>query len=123
MKYLVGIFAFALLFTSCKDKFPEDTPECIVSKAEGGDVTNGYDYKYVYKYIKKDGQGITTPLEYYRFESNGENVIYDELVDRTCNIICNPQKGVYSGTTGDCVAPLFQDPQEWTLIWTNSKAN
>lgn len=119
MKFIALIFVAALTFTSCKKKFPEETPECIVTKAEAGDLQSGYKYKEVYKYVKKDGQGVTDALEYYRFVSEDETAQYDELVDRTCNLVCNPQHGVWSGLTGDCASPLFNDPQEWTLLWVN----
>jgi hypothetical protein len=119
MKTLSLLVLTLIVLASCKTKFPDDTPACIVTKAEQGDATNFVDYKYVYKYVKKTGQGITAPgLTYYRFVADAE-LQYDELVDQGCNLICNPQRGVFSGLTGDCATPLFNDPQEWTLIWTN----
>lgn len=126
MKILAALFIAVSMFSfmSCEKDWPADDADitdCIIAKAEGGDNVNFTDYKYVYKYVKKNGQGVTTPLVYFRFVNNDPNTTNDELVDKGCNLICNPQRGVFSGVTGDCASPLFNDPQEWTLIWTNPK--
>ncbi len=126
MKVLTTLFIAFLTFSffSCEKDWPKDDNEitdCIVAKAEGGDQANFVDYKYVYKYVKTDGQGVTERLVYFRFVNDDVNETNDELVDQGCNLICMPQRGVFSGVTGDCQSPLFNDPQEWTLIWTNPK--
>ncbi|MEZ4938082.1 MAG: hypothetical protein R2799_10875 [Crocinitomicaceae bacterium] len=118
---LIG-FSF-LILGSCESDWPkkdDDITDCIKEKAERGD-DDFNDYKFVYKYVKKDGQGVTEKLVYFRFVNANDSETNDELVDKGCNLICEPQRGVYSGLTGDCATPLFNDPQEWTLIWTNPK--
>lgn len=125
MKVLATLFlGLSVLFmASCESDWPkgdDDITDCIIAKAEQGDA-NFNDYKYVYKYVKKDGQGVTEKLVYFRYVTDDPSDQYDELMDKGCNLICEPQKGVFSGLTGDCVSPLFNDPQEWTLIWTNPK--
>ena len=125
MKVFSALFiGFSFLFlTSCESAWPKDDldlTECIQAKAESP-ADNGDTYKYVYKYVKKDGQGVTQKLVYFRFVTSNEATDYDELYDKACNLVCEPQRGVYSGLTGDCAYPMFNDPQEWTLIWTNPK--